>query len=201
MIKARRKEGPCAPLFFSAAALLLLSTGVTSAQTVDLSSLEICANLESQELKLACFEAIIAAGRTSGEQASEDGAAMVLENAPVAADPESYAANVDMTAKVNSSVATAAALPADDFGNENLDVPESTEENIIRATVTEVSTGYNKILYFHLANGDVWRQIEARHLQYPKGRDFEISITQGMMGEYRLRIGGDGRMVKIRRVK
>ncbi len=201
MTQARRKEGPCAPLFFSAAALLLLSARMTAAQTVDLSSLEICANLETPELKLACFDAIIATGRTSGEQAPADGATIVLEHAPVVVDPEPYAANVGTTPGARESVAMAPAALGDDVGQKHLNDSEQPEKKIIRATVTEVSQGYNKILYFHLANGHVWRQIEARHLQYPKGRDFEINITQGMFGAYRLRIGDDGRMVAIRRVK
>ncbi len=66
MTRAGRLEGPCAPLFFSAAVtfLLLLSAKITAAQSVDLSSLEICANLGTPELKLACFEAIIASSKT-----------------------------------------------------------------------------------------------------------------------------------------
>jgi hypothetical protein len=165
--RARRREGPCAPLFFAAAALLLLSAGLTNAQTADLSSLEICASLETSELKLACFEAIIAAGEIPDEQAVEDSAAP-HEN---------------------------------DIGQEIPDVPERTQEKIIRATVVAVSQGYSRKLTFRLANGQVWRQIEARYLQYPKDGDFDINITQGMMGEYRLRIGDDGQMVRIKRVK
>jgi len=182
--------------------MLLLTARMTTAQTVDLSSLEVCANLETPELKLACFEAIVATGRISGEQVPGDGAAAVVrENAPAALDPEPPAANVAMTPRAVAPVTTAAVAPADDFGRKHLDVPESTEDKIIRATVTEVSKGYNKKLYFHLANGQVWRQIEARYLQYPKDGDFEINITQGMMGDYRLRIGDNGRMVRIKRIK
>ncbi len=201
MKRARRTEGPCAPLFFSAAALLLLSARMTAAQTVDLSSLEICANLETPELKLVCFEAIIAAGRTSDELAHEVGTAVSHETAPVAVDPQPDAGNVEIVPREESVVTMPSVSPTDDFGQEQLVVPESKEEKTIRATVTEVSRGYDRKLYFHLTNGHVWRQIEARHLQYPKGRDFEINITQGMMGEYRLRIGDNGPMVRIRRVK
>ena len=64
MTKARRKEGPRAPLFYSAAALLLLAGKITTAQTVDLSALDYCAGLETEDLKLACFEAIIASSKT-----------------------------------------------------------------------------------------------------------------------------------------
>ncbi len=163
MTRAGRLEGPRAPLFYSVAALLLLSAKNATAQTVDLSTLELCAGLEKQELKLACFEAIIAGSKTAA--------------AAMASEP-----------------------PADDLGEEQLIVPERKDEKIIRATVTKVRQGYNKTLYFHLANGHVWRQIEPRRLQYPKSGNFEVSISQGVMGAYRLRIGDNGRLVSIRRV-
>jgi hypothetical protein len=52
-----------------------------------------------------------------------------------------------------------------------------------------------------LDNGQVWRQNEARHLEYPRSGEFDINITRGMMGDYRMRIGDNGRMVRIRRVQ
>ncbi len=64
MTKARRIEGPRAPLFYSTAALLLLAGTITTAQTVELSTLEQCAGLATQDLKLACFEAIVTSSIT-----------------------------------------------------------------------------------------------------------------------------------------
>ena len=81
-------------------------------------------------------------------------------------------------------------------------MPEANEEEaVFQATVTEVTTAGYKTLYFHLANGQVWRQIEPRRFSYPKNGDFDVNITRGMMGDYRLRIGDKGRMVAIRRVE
>jgi len=168
MSKAGRTEGPCAPLFYAAAALLLISAKITTAQTVDLSTLELCASLKTQELKLACFEAIVA--------------------------------NSQVTPEVTPVVSV---TPSDeDFGREQLAAPDQEEKKeVIKAMVIDVTQGYNKSLYFHLANGHIWRQIEPRRFQYPKQGDFEVSISQGMMGDYRLRIGDNGRMVRIRRVQ
>jgi len=250
MTKARRIEGPCAPLFYLVATLLLLSAKITVAQSVDLSSLEICANLETPELKLACFEAIINAGNLPEEQVSEIAVAGAPENAPaatkpeiaVAAAPENEAVAVEPAVaiaaapeneavEVEPAVAIAGApgnLPAavepesaghsqaateaaavvsattsdDDFGREQLATADQEEEKeVIKATVIDVTQGSSKLLYFHLANGHVWRQIEPRRLQYPKSDDFEVSIARGVMGEYRMRIGDNGRMVRIRRVE
>ena len=168
MPKARRSEGPRAPLFYSAAALLLVSAKFATAQTVDVSTLENCAGLETQQLKLACFEAIIASSKT-----------------PETRQP------------------VASVMPAgEDIGREQLAAADQGEKKeVIKAMVVDVTQGSSKLLYFHLANGQVWRQIEPRRFQYPKQSDFEVSISQGVLSEYRLRIGDNGRMVRIRRVE
>jgi hypothetical protein len=237
MTSGKRTEGPCAPLFFSAAVtLLLLIASPASSQSVDLSALELCAGLEAPELRLACFEAIVAGSKApevreaklveepvNDQPAAEAVAAPAAVSAVVAASaatpepapaaaatpvPEQIADQVDVKPEVAPAVSVAVTSePAavSDFGQEYLVQPEKKEgehENeILRATVTNVTKGRNDVLYFHLDNGHVWRQLEARHFQYPRNSEFDINITRGMMGEYRMRIGDNGRMVRIRRVE
>jgi len=251
MTRAGRLEGPSAPLFFSAAALLLLSGRIAIAQTVDLSALEHCAGLATQDLKLACFEAIIASSKTPEARPSE-AAGSPLPDQPVAeieAVPEAQppvevmrreapaadavrdgggddtpAALATSTATVAATAERSSAAPAvtpepsaatvantpepvanSQPGAEHLDRPETEkkakEDEEIHATVARVTRGRNRILYFHFDNGQVWRQLEARHLEYPRSGEFAIDITRGMMGDYRMRIGDNGRMVRIRRVE
>jgi hypothetical protein len=223
MSKAVLKEGPRAPLFYLAAALLLLSAKIATAQTVELATLEMCAGLETQELKLACFEAIIASSTTpdirqpeavdsplSDQPVAEIGAvpdavepavatSAAPENPPVAIEPPP-ADHSQVAAEV---APVASVMPAkEDFGREQLAAPDQGEEKqVIKAIVVDVTQGSSKLLYFRLANGQVWRQIEPRRFQYPKQSDFEVSISEGFMSEYRLRIGDNGRMVRIRRVE
>ncbi len=198
MSKARRSEGPRAPLFYSATCVFLLLSAVpASSQSVEVSALELCAGLATPELELACFEAIIASSQTP--QPVEAGAVAT----PVADQPVSQA---DAVPEVAPAVAATAAVMANtEFGQEHLTLSEKNEEDkkneIFGATVTKVTRGHNKVLYFHLDNGHVWRQMEPRHFQYPKNGEFEINITRGMMGDYRMRIGDNGRMVRIRRVQ
>ena len=222
---------------------MLLSGKVTMAQTVDLSELEQCAGLATQDLKLACFEAIIADSKTpdtptpeaidipvSEPQVAEVEAVPEAEppvevmrqeapavdaaaNNAAAAVATSAAAGTTSNAAVavstEPSAATVATTPEpvanSQLGEEHLDRPDTEEkankDEVFHATVTEVSKGRNKILYFHFDNGQVWRQIEGRTLQYPKSGAFDINITRGMMGEYRMRIGDNGRMVRIRRIQ
>ena len=237
MQKAVLKEGPRAPLFYSAAALLLISAKIATAQTVDLSTLELCAGLETQELKLACFEGIIANSNTPDVPESEavdipvsESPFAAIETVPEA-EPraevtrqEAPAVDVDsgsapavaamstaaLSVTSEPSAAAVATTPEPvangQLGEEHLDRPEtkekaSDEDEVIHATVIEVTKDRNRILYFHFGNGQIWRQNEARHLEYPRSGEFDINITRGMMGDYRMRIGDNGRMVRIRRVQ
>jgi hypothetical protein len=247
MTKARRTEGPRAPLFYWAAALLLLSAKITNAQTVDLSTLEFCASLETQELKLACFEAIIASSKTPVIRQSEavdiplseppvaeidavskaqPTAEVMRQEAPdvdaatdstpavVTTSTAAVAVTMEPTAAAQSvkpepSSATVGTTPSpvagDQLGEEHLERLETeekaNEDEVFYARVSEVTKGRNRILYFHFDNGQVWRQNEARHLEYPRSGEFDINITRGMMGDYRMRIGDNGRLVRIRRVQ
>ena len=204
-------------------------------QSVDLSSLENCANLETPELKLSCFEAIIA--NSNATEVEAPGAAkstaatppsVQAETAPSAAPVSAVPANsvapkvgasetvapvaesvsaapVRVESAEVSAIATASTSAEAEFEQEYIERAEEHKEKEndenVRATVVDVSKGRNDILYFHLGNGQVWRQNEARHYPYPRNGEFDVTISRGMMGEYRMRIGDNGRMVRIRRIK
>ncbi len=240
---------------------MILCAAPAAAQSVDVSALEICAALETPELQLNCFNAIIADNKTQETREPETVAPPVAEEhaAEIATVPETQppaeameqdapavdaatdrtpatvaassapvviateppvevipqdapavdAAPDSTPVAVATSTATMATTPepvaSSQLGEEHLDRPATEEANdeeeVFYATVTEVAKGRNKILYFRFDNGQVWRQNEARNLTYPKSGDFDIKITRGMMGDYRMRIGDNGRMVRIRRVQ
>ena len=251
---------------------MILCAAPAAAQSVDVSALEICAALETPELQLSCFNAIIADNKTQETREPETVAPSVAEEhaAEIATVPETQPpaeameqdapavdAATDRTpatvaassapvviateppvevmpqdapavdaapdstpvavatstagaaATAEPAAATMATTPepvaSSQLGEEHLDRPATEEANdeeeVFYATVTEVAKGRNKILYFRFDNGQVWRQNEARNLTYPKSGDFDIKITRGMMGDYRMRIGDNGRMVRIRRVQ
>ena len=96
---------------------------------------------------------------------------------------------------------TGAELP-DEFGREYLDrqVPEP-ESQVVTATVTRVRRDAYRRLHFHFENGQVWRQMERRTFSYPRGESFGVEITRGMLGDYQMRVGGEGRMTRIVRVQ
>ncbi|MDH3441844.1 MAG: hypothetical protein OEM63_13890 [Gammaproteobacteria bacterium] len=194
MTFASPKEGPRAPLFYGAA--FLLWSGLLQAQSVPLSVLEACAGLETADLRLACFEALVNAER---EKIVAEVPSAVPADDVTAAAVEPELAPVESVPAVAPMVSPApAGNAADSFGSEHLGNNESAS---LEARVTEVTRDRYGALIFHLDNGQLWQQMEPRYYPYPRNGEFDVLITTGMMGEYRLQVGGSGRKVNIRRIR
>lgn len=213
-INSHHKATFLIPLFF------LGVSGVVGAQEVEQSDLELCASMETAELKLACFEALTAIGgrddpvvQQSGERESlpaqevrvPDPTGTALPPKAVVDTASASSPPVALTEQSQEVVpATPEAERYKDLGSEQLEKTRQQadeEDQPITLTVTEVSEGRYDILYFHMANGQVWRQVEGRRFRYPKNQPFDVLITQGVMGEYRLRLSENDPMTRIRRVK
>ena len=227
MQKVVSREGPCAPLFCLGSVILLTLSGNLQAQTVARSDLERCASLETAELKLACFEALLAieAGEaesandaaqerlsesvetdnalaTAGATASVIGsdAGRRVPDLPAAAEEDAF----DVTDnKGREAPDVVQANAAADLGQEHLDDEKvvKKENTVVLATVSEVVKGNYDVLYFHLTNGQVWRQIEPRNFRYPRKGEFNVMIDKGMMGDYRLRLDEKSPMTRIKRIR
>ena len=221
MTPARRTEGPRAPLFYS---VLLGLSGVAAAQTVDMSALEACSMLETEAEKLACFEAIVSGGEVApvaepaaepvGEPVPETPAEPVPSAAPIMVVPAAAPAALSVESKSPAATTRApmpqaaepdapapAAMTDDDFGSEHLVTRTPEEPRILNARVVDVTKGNHDALVFHLDNGQIWRQIQPRYYPYPRNREFDATITTGILGEYQLQVEGKGRKVNIRRLK
>jgi len=151
------------------------------AQSVPKSALEACGERETDALKLACFEKLLADERPA-----------LAAEAPAEAPAEAKAAAPAVSAEPASDDA------ADSFGSEHLGNEESASLQARVAEVTEDSFG---ALIFHLDNGQVWRQLEKRYYPYPRNRAFDVVISQGILGGYQLQVDGAGRKVTVRRIK
>ncbi len=119
---------------------------------------------------------------------------------------EAEVASSGATTEVAGQAAVADAAqsaPAAEFGDEHVGKAsgDTNKQTEISATVVEVTEGRHKVLYFQLANGHVWRQIEGRRYRYPRDGEFDVIISRGMLGDYRLRIDEDGPMTRIRRIQ
>lgn len=164
--------------------VLFAAAANAAAQTASQQELEACAAIERAIERLDCFETLTARGGVS---------------APVDVEPEQAAeAPPERTLETSQD-------RLENVGIEQL--PDNRREerprerDDIGATVTEVSEGPRGNLLFHLENGQVWRQIEARYVPLPADAPFPVQISRGLFGEYRLRVDGDGRLVRIRRVQ
>ena len=203
MRNVRLLEGLRAPLFFLLGSALVLPA---SAQNVSREDLARCSAMSTDAAKLACFESLaeLDAAEPPATIPPTDAAPPAPEASP--APPAPAAAAADGVSSAPAPVSTSAAPPtadrADDFGREYLESEEDEEESdTLNATVNEVTIDRTKRLVFRFANGQVWRQLEPRRFQYPRREAFEVVISRGVLGDYQLRVGGEGRMTRIKRVK
>jgi len=188
---------------------LLMSAFGARAQDVTQQDLVACASRDSAEEQLACYESLI---RPAVPAAPVEELPVASVVAPTAEDVENVAMSSSqqeglLTAEVVvAPVAESEPIPEVPESNaaekaETIEVSEPEEPAQTIATVREVSEGRYGNLYFHLGNGEVWRQNEARRFRYPKTGQFEVILSKGMMGDYRIRIGEDGPMTRISRVE
>lgn len=206
MLKTRFLEGPLAPLFFLSVGAL---GAAANAQEVSREDLKRCAAMSSDAGKLACFESLAAryADDPSAETASTEVQPVSITAQPAQADrppapPESIAAGPAASAPIAVDSKPAPAPPAaadtdSDFGREE----QRSKPEALSATVSEVSADRLRRLVFEFENGQVWRQQEPRHFPYPRDEPFDVVISRGLLGDYQLRVGGEGRMTRVRRLK
>lgn len=202
---------------------MLLAGGASAyAQSVDQADLERCANEDTRDRKLACFEALTNAGsrvsattpavltvpaKEAAVEAADPAAAPALQ-VEAMETPDTLPASVSfngMPAEAELKQAESVSLPTQTVASplSGTGVRDSVEEvpDKMMATVMQVTKGRFDILSFHFANGEVWRQAQARRFRYPKDREFEVSISTGMMGDYQLRVEDSGPMTRVRRIK
>lgn len=77
---------------------------------------------------------------------------------------------------------------------------ESLEPKSITALVDRVTESRRNLRTFHLANGQVWRQTEPSYISIPKTGNFEVVVSKGAIGGYRLRVDGKGKMARVKRI-
>ncbi len=126
MHKVVAKEGPRAPLFCLGVALLI-ATSATAAQTIKQSDLELCAGLETSELKLACFEALTASENAKAEPAVDLAPESLAESAAMESTIVTAGAAAGVAGSDAGSMAPVAAAAADD---EPADSPEELSRGL-----------------------------------------------------------------------
>lgn len=199
-------EGPRAPLF-CAAFLIALSLPTAAQDVVERAALQRCASLPTATAKLSCFELLIAEPDTAPEPARATELADISvpddKPRPVEAAEPLPPASTTMPSSAATPDVKAAAMP-EGFGREHLDSTNAKQDNepeAVKARVMSVEKRRNRLLYFAFDNGQVWRQMESGYFPYPREGEFDVTIRQGVMGDYQLRAEDRGRMLRIVRVK
>jgi hypothetical protein len=133
-----------------------------------------CQSLTDGAQRLSCYDDRMAALRA----AANTGEVVIVERAQVDA------------ARRAVFGFTAPNLPAI-FGGDNIEGLETTLDS--------ASAGLNGAWIFHLADGSVWRQIDATRVTNPRGRQGEeVRIRKAAFGSYFLNLGSS-RAVRVRR--
>lgn len=170
----------------------ILAAANATGQTASQQELEACAAIERAIERLDCFETLTARGAVPAPVDVEPEREAEVEPEQAVEAPPERTSDTSQNRLENVG-----AEQLRDNGREE----QRRERDDIGAMVTEVSEGPRGNLLFHLENGQVWRQNEARYVPLPANAPFAVQISRGLFGEYRLRVEGEGRLVRIRRVQ
>ncbi len=167
--------------------LMLAMLLAATAQADDLrEELQRCAELENEQVRLACYDAL---ARISAETVSEAHS----EDAGAAAPPE-------------TPEAAASPEPEQDSGKSLTDrffgmLPGSDDgDNKIESRVVGEIEGLRRGKRFELENGQVWRQVDDTNRNY-SATNPKVEIKEGFMNSYRMRLEGINARIRVRRVK
>lgn len=136
-----------------------------------------CGEIQNDQERLACYDAM---NRSAPSEPQRDAAAPAVAPA--------------------SEVAPESSAPVRARAPEQFGAKESEEQakEYIEATIVELDESANRH-YLWLDNGQVWREIEDTTLRFKVGR--KVTITEGILNSYDLKIEGQNKIVKVKRVR
>ena len=178
-------------------AVMLLVAVSLSAEDNLKEELELCRSIADSGGRLLCYDRI---GRPPPAAAPVAAPAVVPEAAAPAVVPEAAApAVVPEAAAPAVKSATDDAQneePPDDFG---LPKAEDDPRNTILETIERCGEANDRRFYFYFENGQIWKYLGTKKLRI---RDCNRSgrITEDEFG-YALRIEGDNRSLRVKRVR
>lgn len=143
---------------------------------------EVCADVQDDAKRLACYDARDRAAPGSPEKTAD---AVEAPNIPLAESAPATPSAAQPSAPENSQ----------DFGKRETPEPDKLS---IEATITEVVTA-GDIDYLRLDNGQVWREVENSNMRFKVGR--KVTITEGILNSYDLKMEGLNKIVKVRRTQ
>lgn len=151
-----------------------------------------CAEIADNAERLACYDARHQSSPGTPEEAAAPSSPDSTARPAPAVTPVPAEAVEDRGAETRAPVA--ASVP-DEFGK---DEPIDAPKEFIEATIVEVSKS-GLVYYLRLDNDQVWREVEDSTLRFREGR--KVTITEGILGSYDLKMEGQNKIVKVRRVR
>lgn len=151
---------------------------------------QVCTDIADDAERLACYDA----NKEASSIIPKVPAAPVQQQ-PAPAEQQVPPAEASVGDPDDRAGTTVAAPAPDDFGRAE---PFDASKEYIEASIVEIATSAN-IDYLRLDNGQVWREVEDSHLRFKEGR--KITITEGILGSFDLRMEGIKNIVKVRRVR
>ena len=146
---------------------------------------EVCADIEGDEARLACYDAeskVSAPAPAPAEPAQPETSPQGAEESATPEIPE------------KSATAVAAQSP-DEFGiRDSGDGPKE----YVEGTIVEILKS-GQLEYIRLDNGQVWRELTDSRMRFREGR--KVTISEGIMNSYDLKMEGYNKAVKVRRVR
>ena len=182
------------------AILIALTSSVSAADLSD--DLGRCRAIEDQDQRLACFDQVSRSEAIAPEAA--DVADVVAEDpvpAPATEDTAAPIADpVESTVWSSSAAAGSSAtrVTEDEFGLENQRIDKGAKE--IRSRYQGQFSGWYGETLFALENGQVWKQIEAGRYSYKANRPMLV-IKRGLFTSFYLKVDGENRTVRVKRVR
>jgi len=142
-----------------------------------------CADIADDAERLACYDGRKAA--PGPEVTPEPQEAPAQDSAPGDQEPE-------------AGPAPGSIVPADSEEYFGKDEPATQVKEFIEANVVELREVGN-ITYLRLDNGQTWREVEDSGLRIRAGKS--VTITEGVLGSYDLKMEGYNQVIKVRRYR
>ena len=146
-----------------------------------------CSSIDDASARLDCYDEL------SGRQASEQ------KPSAASSEPAPAAAPVAASAPAPAAASAPAAAPVvDDIGSEQLR-GNGPEKISAQAMVTRCSESSDGRYFFHLNNGQVWKQVKSTQV-YFSDCEFGITISKDFFG-YKMQPDGEKSRIRISRVR
>ena len=157
-----------------------------------------CAQLQDEQVRLACYDALASVSASSatapsgaGGSATDDGSAAVAAEAPDGIHVPAAGDQAAPEAESGQSLTDRlfGMLPGREAG-----------DNLLESRVVGEIRNPREGTRFTLENGQVWQQTDRTRRNY-RATNPKVEIKEGFMNSYRMRLEGLNGRIRVRRVK